>query len=187
MPTAAPAPRAGTAVQCRGDEPACTGVPPRHPRHSGGAGCCWGCFHSTTAAGSLACPRGGPQDLVPSLGAAAGVSGGTSRCLWATSGRSARRVGGRTMGPAKPRPLRHPGPAAGKEEGPGLGQWAVALTQTTSSWSLPLPTGWSWPRAGRRRELTLLGLFLRQGASVLPCARSHGQGGVAAGTLAPGR
>lgn len=45
------------------------------------------------------------------------------------------------MGCANPRPLHHPspGPVAGKEEGPGPGQWVVALTQTASSWSLPLP------------------------------------------------
>uniref|UniRef100_A0A8C3MMW0 NHS like 2 n=1 Tax=Geospiza parvula TaxID=87175 RepID=A0A8C3MMW0_GEOPR len=49
------------------------------------------------------------------------------------------RAGGCGMGCAESRSLHHPSP--GKEEGPGPGQWAVALTQTVSSWSLPLPTG----------------------------------------------
>lgn len=92
------------------------------------------------------------------------------------------------MGCAKPRSLHYPSP--GKEEGPGPGQWAVALTQTASSWSLPLPAGAGGSKDGGS---SVLSAWFETGApgwlerEASPGTHSHGQGGVAPGTLAPGR
>lgn len=98
------------------------------------------------------------------------------------------RAGGCGMGCAEPQSLHRPSP--GKEEGPGPGQWAVALTQTLSSWSLPLPAGAGGSEDGGSSVLsawfeTGAPRWLEQPAS--PHTQSHGQGGVAPGTLAAGR
>lgn len=67
------------------------------------------------------------------------------------------------MGCAEPRSLHRPSP--GKEEGPGPGQWAVALTQTASSWSLPLRAGAAGSEDGRSSVLSALRQKLLGGRS----------------------
>lgn len=165
----------------RGQGPTCC-VPPGHPPLSDGAAATAGGYF-----GSITLPSSGSPACA---GYSIPLQVLQQRCTMYVEGCAFRglRAGGCGMGCAESRSLRRPSP--GKEEGPGPGQWAVALTQTVSSWSLPLPAGAGGSEDGGS---SVLSAWLEAGApgglerAASPRTHSHGQGGVAPGTLAPGR
>lgn len=189
-----------------GGEPAGAAVPPGHPQLSDGAGCCsghgWGDGLAPwlcSARGSSACPRHGPQDPIPSPGAAAGMYGERDEPLRPDppplqDPRANGRRGGWTEDGLRKATAPPPSlPGAGGGEGRGAGARTMGRGADSNSQFLVAS---SPPRAGagggqgRWWELTSLRLFLKRGVPgehPPACARSHGQGRVAPGALAPGR
>lgn len=190
------------------DEPACAGVPqvtrgfqmvPVAALDVAG-----GCFGSVTLLSqgepSLSLPW--PQDPVPSPGTTAGVYGERDEPLRPNppplqdSGANHRQGGWVEDGLCKTTASPPSLPRAGGREGRGAGAGTMGCTADSNSQFL-VASSPPWAGAGRgwgrRKKLTSLSLFLKQGLpgcrSEHPpaCACSHGQGGVAPGALAPGR